>query len=1083
MGSSTKALHMKGPVAAGKTSPPALPNILIRPHLIEKLAHWTTFRVTWFCAMAGSGKTTMAASFIKERGLPFVWYRIEHSDNDPAAFFGCLGAAVCSHPDCANRDLPLLIPESMSDMRAYTRMFFRSVCACRNHPFVIVLDDYQKVASQSPLHDMLKEGFLALGSHVHVIVMSRNDPPPEMTILKARRLLHTLSDGDLRFDQTETERFLALETGRSLDRRTVQTAYDYTQGWAAGLVLISGYCRQHLHGLSEPPSRIPEDIFNYFSHELFNQQPRTIRDFLLKTAYLTDITADNAGRLSGRQDAEEILAGLSRKHLFIHQVATAAFHYRYHALWRDFLQARGAAQFSKTDLMRLKGQTARILRAQGDTDAAVDLYAGMNNHAAVTTTICRHARTLTQEGRHRTLQKWIDRIPFKERNSNSWLLYWTAVADRFSSPQNAQRCFEAALKRFMRENNPAGALLAWSGIVDSIIYRWHDFTALDRWLRWLDNQFPKGLDGVTLPGRTRARVRVSRSTAFLIRKPHHPDTRRMVEKSVSAARHRTDPDLHLRATVWATTYFAWLGEFGRASVSLEMLHKTAEAFRQNAPIISLQWHWLDLSIRAVTMDRIDDVDREIEEHLETARENGLFFVVLALLFLNTFFALTRERMAEAKKNIHQMESLLDDTHYHGYSVFHHFTGWYRLLKGNHPKALAHARQATLVSEKSGYVLATLVCRIQLAFCLFQNGDYDPAQRQIRHAGIWARKTGSHIYQFMVHLVKAYFAYRQERPESGLRHLRAGLTIGRRYRFMNMIWWGHPDLWSTIAVNAIASGVEIDYTRTLVRVHRIRPPESHRHLEQWPWAFKVKAFGDFYLEKEGCPVAFNGRGPRTQLVLLKRIIAKTGDPRSGTDIATIADELWPDADGDNAASAFSTNLSRLRALLGNHEAIRVSMGRIYLNEELWWLDTLAFEHHIAAADQCVQSNRIKAAVTHYQRAIDLYRGPFLPSDQEAAWPIVPRERFRLRYLKTIIALGRCFEETDQPDKAITAYSRGLATDNLEETLYQRLMLCCLKFGRYAEVEKHYRTCRRVLKHTFGVPPSLETQNIRNKIPNS
>ena len=42
----------------------------------------------WINGVAGSGKTTLAGSYIKDRGLLCLWYRIDPEDND-----ACITAA------------------------------------------------------------------------------------------------------------------------------------------------------------------------------------------------------------------------------------------------------------------------------------------------------------------------------------------------------------------------------------------------------------------------------------------------------------------------------------------------------------------------------------------------------------------------------------------------------------------------------------------------------------------------------------------------------------------------------------------------------------------------------------------------------------------------------------------------------------------------------------------------------------------------------------------------------------------------------------------------------------------------------
>ena len=63
-----------------------------------------------------------------------------------------------------------------------------------------------------------------------------------------------------------------------------------------------------------------------------------------------------------------------------------------------------------------------------------------------------------------------------------------------------------------------------------------------------------------------------------------------------------------------------------------------------------------------------------------------------------------------------------------------------------------------------------------------------------------------------------------------------------------------------------------------------------------------------------------------------------------------------------------------------------------------------------------------------------------------------------------------------DKAVDAYNRGIAVDELDERLYQRLMLCYKQMGLKSEAIKVYNQCKTILFHSLRIEPSPETQNI-------
>jgi LuxR family maltose regulon positive regulatory protein len=72
----------------------------------------------------------------------------------------------------------------------------------------------------------------------------------------------------------------------------------------------------------------------------------------------------------------------------------------------------------------------------------------------------------------------------------------------------------------------------------------------------------------------------------------------------------------------------------------------------------------------------------------------------------------------------------------------------------------------------------------------------------------------------------------------------------------------------------------------------------------------------------------------ECVLKRRAIAG-GARQVGSE--TLAEWLWPDADGDTAAASFKVSLHRLRKLLGRDDAVLLHDGKVSLNERMCWLD--------------------------------------------------------------------------------------------------------------------------------------------------
>ena len=81
-------------IAFAKTTRPVVGSIVNRERLFARLDGSPGRTVSWISGPPGSGKTTLAASYVEKRGFRCLWYQVDPDDADVATFFHYLGHAA-----------------------------------------------------------------------------------------------------------------------------------------------------------------------------------------------------------------------------------------------------------------------------------------------------------------------------------------------------------------------------------------------------------------------------------------------------------------------------------------------------------------------------------------------------------------------------------------------------------------------------------------------------------------------------------------------------------------------------------------------------------------------------------------------------------------------------------------------------------------------------------------------------------------------------------------------------------------------------------------------------------------------------
>ena len=464
-----------------KLTAPEAGRVQPRPRLFERLdAARRGGHVIWITAPAGSGKTTLVASYVQARRLRAAWFQADCADSDAATFFFYLGQLAIGAGRGASATLPAFTPEYRAGLAAFARNWFRRCFGLLGELSLLVIDDYHQIDADSPVHIALREGLAELPPGMSVIVTSRLAAPPLLTRLRTPGRFTLIDREALNLTEDECVVVARRRMGsRTLDEAALRMLHRHTKGWLAGLVLML----EHDTEMSPDETRAPADplVFDYFAGEVFAQIDPQRQDFLLRSALLPRLTAIAAARLTGVEDAAERLAELERRNFFIvrHRVAGKEPNFEYHPLFRQFLLAKARERLPADEQLRSKRLAASLLAEDGDVPSSIALLRETEDWEPIVAMVLQHAGELLRKGRFRALAEWIGEIPPSHRAGVPWLDYYLGTCRMPFDPREARECLVRAYAAFREKSHPVGEYLAWSGIVDTFIYAWiEQFEAL-----------------------------------------------------------------------------------------------------------------------------------------------------------------------------------------------------------------------------------------------------------------------------------------------------------------------------------------------------------------------------------------------------------------------------------------------------------------------------------------------------------------------------------------------------------------------------------------------------------------------------
>lgn len=285
---------------------------------------------------AGAGKTLLVADWATELDeLPVAWLTTDADGQDPGMFWAYLLQALRTSGVPLPEDVGF--PADAHRVGAALPARLAAALSGRDRPVVVVLDEFDRVTAPE-VAEQLDFLLRHSGPGLRLVLVTRTEPLLPLHRHRTAGELTEIRDAELAF--TPEEAALLLEAhGLDLPPAAVRGVVRRTRGWAAGLRL----CALAAGEAPDPEIYLKEfeadrsAIADFLLAEVLKRQDDGTQELLLRVSVLDRFGPGLANAVTGRADAEAVLARLHRCNAFVQHLGHGV--YRLHPLFGEILRA------------------------------------------------------------------------------------------------------------------------------------------------------------------------------------------------------------------------------------------------------------------------------------------------------------------------------------------------------------------------------------------------------------------------------------------------------------------------------------------------------------------------------------------------------------------------------------------------------------------------------------------------------------------------------------------------------------------------------------------------------------------------
>ena len=401
-----------------------------RTNLFTKLNEGLNRKLILISASAGFGKTTLISDWINQHKIPTAWFSLDKGDNDPVEFLSYVISAIQSiNKEFGQSALKLLKSPNEPKPESITGLLINDIIKI-NKDFLLVLDDFHLI-NNNEIFKIVRYLLEHIPDNIHIVILTRSDPNLPVAKLRSKYQLVELRSSDLSFSANDISVLFNKKFKFKLSIEDINSLETKTEGWIAGLQLTA-LSMSGRKDISEFISELKGDnryIMDYLIEEVLKIQTDDIKEFLLQTSILEQISGPLCNAVLNRNDSQLILEKLEKNNMFVFPLDAERHWYRYHHLFADLLKQRLLLK-DKTVIKELHNKACAWFEQNKMYELAIEHALEINNYEKSIQLLGEIVEKMWKNGLHSAVLKYGNLLPdeFIKKNPDFCLYYsWILI--------------------------------------------------------------------------------------------------------------------------------------------------------------------------------------------------------------------------------------------------------------------------------------------------------------------------------------------------------------------------------------------------------------------------------------------------------------------------------------------------------------------------------------------------------------------------------------------------------------------------------------------------------------------------------